>query len=82
MKRRLGYLALCAGLCGTPALAHPGHGSTPPESVEHYVVEPVHSLPMGMAIGATFMAGIVLFRWLSPRAIRARQERRDGDRVE
>ena len=77
MKRRLGGLALCAGFWGITALAHPGHGSTPPDSVEHYVVEPVHSLPMGVAIGATFMTGVILACWFGPKRARTRKARRE-----
>lgn len=39
-------LALIAStLATTPLLAHPGHGTTDPQTVTHYAVEPMHVLP-------------------------------------
>jgi hypothetical protein len=26
--------------------AHPGHGTTEPKSIDHYVLEPIHGLPV------------------------------------
>jgi len=34
----------------TPVFAHPGHGETEGGSPEHYLVEPVHVLPVFAAI--------------------------------
>lgn len=39
-------------LGGSVVSAHPGHGTTPPESVRHYVLEPVHGLPLLVLVGA------------------------------
>jgi len=48
---------LCCLLTAATALAHPGHGSAPPESVSHYVAEPVHVWPL--AIVAIAVIGAV-----------------------
>jgi hypothetical protein len=37
-------LAVCAA--DAVARAHPGHGTTDPSSVTHYVLEPVHATPL------------------------------------
>lgn len=52
------YLTVAALVCGSPAalLAHPGHGSTAPESLSHYAFEPVHLLPVAALFAA---AGVV-----------------------
>ncbi len=34
------------------AFAHPGHGTTPPDSVSHYVFEPIHALPIVVLVTA------------------------------
>ncbi|MBX3162680.1 MAG: hypothetical protein KF773_42355 [Deltaproteobacteria bacterium] len=46
------------------ALAHPGHGSTPPESWTHYLTEPVH---VGLAAIA-LIAAAAAWRRLRRRA--------------
>jgi hypothetical protein len=39
------YVAECAW-------AHPGHGMTDPETPAHYVIEPVHAVPVLILIAA------------------------------
>jgi hypothetical protein len=42
-------------------LAHPGHGSTEPSSLEHYAIEPMHWMPVaGLVLG--FAAAVVVAR--------------------
>lgn len=42
-------------------LAHPGHGTTEPTTVAH-LAEPVHMLPILLAVGATGLIGLLIFR--------------------
>ena len=46
--------------------AHPGHGTTDPESLAHQVSEPVHLLPWGLAV-LLALAGWMLARQYSRR---------------
>jgi hypothetical protein len=48
-----------------PALAsaHPGHGHTDPASVTHYVTEPVHVLPLALAVALIVVVAAAGF-WL------------------
>ncbi len=39
------------------ALAHPGHGTTDPGSLLHYLTEPVHVLPVALVVGIGICAG-------------------------
>jgi len=54
---------LSVALFAVPAAAHPGHGSTPSPSVEHYLTEPSHV--MLWVAGIASAAGIV---WAGNRA--------------
>ena len=49
------YRTLAALVCCCPAtlLAHPGHGTTEPETISHYALEPIHLLPVAVLIAAT-----------------------------
>lgn len=44
------------------AFAHGGHGVTPPTSLLHYLVEPLHVLPELAAIGLVAVAAWLLHR--------------------
>ncbi|SFH87494.1 hypothetical protein [Planctomicrobium piriforme] len=46
----------------TTALAHPGHGTTSPDSPIHYVAEPVHTQWIVLAV-ALIAAGIAYGRY-------------------
>ncbi len=46
------WLITLSMLVPSLALAHPGHGSTPPSSVAHYLVEPEHSVLLLVAVVA------------------------------
>lgn len=47
---------------GSPAvLAHPGHGTTEPTSLTH-VAEPVHLLPIVLAVLAISLIGVLSYR--------------------
>jgi hypothetical protein len=48
--------ALCAA-----AFAHPGHGSTEPTSVSHFLLEPVHAVPLAV-ITLAAVCGTLLLR--------------------
>lgn len=56
MKKLLSLLVMLAAT--SAAFAHPGHGSTGGYTITHYITEPVHALPLLMAI----VLGIVLIR--------------------
>lgn len=58
-----GVVFLTTGLAG----AHPGHGETDAAAPAHYVVEPVHSLPVLILVGALAVV------WLCSRAVRLRR---------
>jgi len=47
-------------LTSAAALAHPGHGTTDPEGLVHYVTEPVHAL--ALAAAACVAAAAALWR--------------------
>lgn len=66
--RRLLLWSLIGTLVAAPvAYGHPGHGATNDQSVVHYLVEPVHSLPLLLlAVGCA--AG-----WYALRAARKRR---------
>lgn len=72
MKTRIWILlAVAAGLLPAPALAHPGHGQTDPDSWRHYLAEPLHVLSLAGAIAALAVA------WFAYRRVRdARSGRR------
>ncbi|MEO6772589.1 MAG: hypothetical protein ABI467_06140 [Kofleriaceae bacterium] len=44
---------------------HPGHGTTAPGTVLHYVVEPVHAIPLALAVAALLGAAGGLWWWLT-----------------
>jgi hypothetical protein len=46
-------------------LAHPGHGHTDPESWTHYFTEPVHVIPLALAVGAAVATGWLGRRWFA-----------------
>jgi hypothetical protein len=49
-------------LCSASTLvAHPGHGTTAPDTVEHYVFEPVHAIPVVVLVAA-IAVGVVVRR--------------------
>ncbi len=59
MHRSIAWLAACLMLCPESASAHPGHGVTQPETAAHYVLEPLHALPVlliALAIGGVLHA--------------------------
>lgn len=57
MTLRLASLLM---LAPTVALAHPGHGTTEPESWTHYLTDPVHATMLG---GAVLGAIVVARTW-------------------
>jgi hypothetical protein len=44
--------------------AHPGHGHTDPGSWTHYLTEPVHVIPLALAVGAVVAGGWISWKWL------------------
>ena len=75
MRRWIGLAALISGFSAVTALAHPGHGSTPPDSAEHYVAEPVHAVWIVAGFVAVVLTGIWLTRRAGLTRIRARKNR-------
>jgi hypothetical protein len=49
------------------ALAHPGHGTTEGDTAAHYLLEPVHGLPL------LLLAGAVAVSWTVFRGVRRRR---------
>lgn len=62
MNRILHLAAAFFLLRGSLLWAHPGHGTTPPESVRHYVLEPVHGLPL-LGLVAAVVAVSLAYQW-------------------
>lgn len=55
MKRMMA--AAAALVCAAEhAWAHPGHGVTDPQTPAHYVMEPVHALPLLSLLAAAALA--------------------------
>lgn len=62
-KRLVFPVLSLATLWGTDVWAHPGHGATEPDSVSHYVIEPIHGwwilggfVLLAVAVGIAFRA--------------------------
>ncbi len=70
MKTRLTLLSLATASIPATAFAHPGHGTTEPESWVHYLTEPVH---VAMFAAAVSLGVVVVGGW---RRARARRDRR------
>lgn len=69
--RRAWWMLLFGVLpAGATAFAHPGHGVIDDQSPAHYVLEPVHALPLLLLAGACAGA------WYAVRALRQRRCRR------
>ncbi len=62
MNRILHLAVALVLLDGALVSAHPGHGTTPPESVRHYVLEPVHGLPLLLLVGAVVAVSLA-YQW-------------------
>lgn len=59
MQRTLRSLfTLAATLAPATAMAHPGHGSTDPESLSHYLTDPLHASVLGLALGLVIACSI------------------------
>lgn len=61
LKTRKTLLALVA-LSPAVAFAHPGHGTTDPGSLRHYLVEPVHVVTLAAIAVAIELAWFVFRR--------------------
>ncbi len=46
---------LVTGTSAGTVLAHPGHGVTDPETPAHYVLEPVHAIPVLLLVAACWL---------------------------
>ena len=53
-------LALLVCLVPATAFAHPGHGTTDPDSWSHYLTEPEHVLALCGAVGLVVVVWAVL----------------------
>ena len=49
-------LAAVCTLVPATAFAHPGHGHTDPDSLAHYLTEPVHAIPLALAAAFVIIA--------------------------
>ena len=61
MLRGVTCFTTCLLAMGDVAWAHSGHGTTSPDTVTHYVIEPVHALPI-LLVGAGILAARQLVR--------------------
>jgi putative copper export protein len=61
------FLAIICMLVPAIAFAHPGHGASEPDSWLHYLTEPVHVIPLAIAVSLAVITGLA---W---RRLRARQ---------
>lgn len=59
MQRICSSLAGAVLLLGGELWAHPGHGTTEPQSVEHYAFEPIHAAPWVVLVAAI---GVLAYR--------------------
>ncbi len=63
MKTRVWpLLPLVVSLTSAPALAHPGHGQTEPQSWRHYLTEPLHVFLLVAGVVAVLAATWVAHR--------------------
>lgn len=63
---------ITTAMLGAPAvaLAHPGHGSSEPDSWLHYLGEAIHSGPLWLGLGAIAAVGLGLRTWIRLRGPR------------
>lgn len=73
MKRATSLLAALVASSPIVAHAHPGHGTTDPDSWAHYLTEPVHVVTLVAALAAATGIGVA---WR-----RARKRRVDAMRT-
>lgn len=75
MKTRL-FLLLAFVLClvPLPVFAHPGHGHTEPDTLRHYLTEPVHVLVLAAVVAA------VVTSWLGYRRVAGISSSKIADR--
>ncbi len=60
---RTTFALIASILSAMPVFAHPGHGTTDPQTVSHYAVEPLHLLPTGMlAIAGVVFCAVIMSR--------------------
>jgi hypothetical protein len=71
MKRLLssGVAAFATIVCGSMAMAHPGHGVIPPDEPAHWL-EPVHLVPVVGTLAAAAIAAHLLKHGRDPRGPR------------
>jgi len=62
MRRIIGGLTALAATGSSPVWAHPGHGTTDPATVSHFVFEPMHSVPLVLMLLATGAAWLIYRR--------------------
>lgn len=62
--------SLAAALAPATAFAHPGHGATDPESVTHYLADPLHAAVLGIVVAPVIVTAVGLLRRRRPATIR------------
>lgn len=65
IRRSINALGIALVLGGSTAYAHQGHGHTPGDTPLHYVIEPMHSIPIALAVLI-----LVAFAWWGNRKVR------------
>lgn len=76
MRRILAVATACLMLPAGSVWAHPGHGSTDPAGPAHYVLEPLHALPVLLLVLAA--GGVWSVSRIRRRAAVRRERRSDG----
>jgi hypothetical protein len=61
-KAAISLFVAMSSLCALSAFAHGGHGVTPPTSLTHYLVEPLHVLAALAPLGLVAVAAWLLRR--------------------
>lgn len=70
MNLRPIVILLAVVLSPVLCLAHPGHGETPPQAWSHYLVEPIHSVVIALAV---LLVAPLAIGWWSARERRGRR---------
>lgn len=61
-KVAISLFVAISSVFGATAFAHGGHGVTPPASLMHYLIEPLHVLPELAPLGLVAIAAWLLRR--------------------
>lgn len=74
MKRNFAIVASMLSFWTTRAHAHPGHGTTAPTSVEHYVLEPEHAVSGLFVLAIIAATAVVIWRRRSLKRVASQRQ--------